>query len=127
MKMLIISLCIALLLIGGAFVASRNKNINNDAPVNNVYIVDGVQIIEIDAKGGYSPRRSVAQAGIPTVLRFNTEGTFDCSLSVRIPSMDINKMLAQSGSTDIDIGVQATSTFKGSCSMGMYPFEVDFN
>lgn len=125
MKMMIISLCIALLLIGGAFVASRNKS--TGTPIDNVRIVDGVQIVEIDAKGGYSPRRSTAQAGIPTILRFNTEGTFDCSLSVRIPSMNISKMLAQSGSTDIDIGVQATSTFKGSCGMGMYPFEVVFN
>lgn len=125
MKMMIISLCIALLLIGGAFVASRNKS--TGTPVDNVRIVDGVQIVEIDVKGGYSPRRSTAQAGIPTILRFNTEGTFDCSLSVRIPSMNISKMLAQSGNTDIDIGVQATSTFKGSCSMGMYPFEVVFN
>lgn len=127
MKMMIVSLCIALLLIGGAFVASRNKSAGTGAPVDNVRIVDGVQIVEIDAKGGYSPRRSTARAGIPTILRFNTEGTFDCSLSVRIPSMNISKMLAQSGSTDIDIGVQATSTFKGSCSMGMYPFEVVFN
>lgn len=124
---MIISICIALLLIGGAFVASRNKSTGTDTPVDNVRIVDGVQIVEIDAKGGYSPRRSTAQAGIPTILRFNTEGTFDCSLSVRIPSMNISKMLAQSGSTDIDIGTQATSTFKGSCSMGMYPFEIDFN
>jgi len=126
MKLIIISLCIALLLIGGAFVASRNKSAPNGDPVNNVRIVDGVQIIEIDAKGGYYPRRSIARAGVPTILRFNTQGTFDCSSSVRIPSMDISKTLAQSGSTDIDIGTQATSTFKGSCNMGMYPFEVVF-
>jgi plastocyanin domain-containing protein len=127
MKMMIISMCIAILLIGGAFVASRNRTVDTGVPVDNVRVVDGVQIIEIDAKGGYFPRRSVARAGIPTVLRFNTSGTFDCSAAVRIPSMNISKTLAQSGSTDIDIGIQATSTFKGTCAMGMYPFEVDFN
>lgn len=127
MKMMIGSILIALLLIGGAFVASKNNAPDKDVPVNNVRIVDGVQIVEIDAKGGYFPRRSVAQAGIPTILRFNTKGTFDCSLAVRIPSMDISKTLAQSGSTDIDIGVHESSVFKGTCSMGMYPFEVVFN
>jgi sulfite exporter TauE/SafE len=92
----------------------------------NVSIVDGVQIVEIRARGGYSPRKSIAQAGIPTVIRFNTAGTFDCSSSIRIPSLNVSKILPQSGATDIQIGAQATSTLEGSCGMGMYPFEIDF-
>jgi sulfite exporter TauE/SafE len=93
---------------------------------DNVTIVDGVQIVEIQARGGYWPRKTVAQAGIPTVIRFNTTGTFDCSSSVRIPSLGISKILPQSGATDIEIGTQATSTLQGTCGMGMYPFEVSF-
>ncbi|MHB1316786.1 MAG: cupredoxin domain-containing protein [Minisyncoccota bacterium] len=76
---------------------------------------DGKQIINIRAK-----------AGVETVLRFDTTGTFDCSSSVRIPSMNISKTLPQTGSTDIDIGIQKVGVFKGTCGMGMYPFEVDF-
>jgi plastocyanin domain-containing protein len=94
--------------------------------VNNVSVVDGKQIIEITAKGGYQPRKSVAKAGIPTVIRFNTSGTFDCSSSIRIPSLGISKILPQTGSTDIDIGSPTVATLKGTCGMGMYPFEVDF-
>ncbi len=93
---------------------------------NNVTIVDGKQIIEINAKGGYQPRKSIAKAGIPTIIRFNTKGTFDCSSSVRIPSMNISKLLPQTGSTDIDIGSGKLGTLQGSCGMGMYPFEVEF-
>ena len=84
------------------------------------------QIIEITAKGGYTPRKSIAKAGIPTILRFNTRGTFDCSSSVRIPSMGIFRNLPQSGVTDIDLGSQKAGTLQGSCGMGMYPFEIQF-
>ncbi len=94
---------------------------------NNVSIVDGKQIVEIKARGGYQPTVSKATAGIPTILRFNTNGTFDCSASVRIPSMDISKVLPQSGSTDIDIGTQQIATLDGTCGMGMYPFQIKFS
>ncbi len=97
-----------------------------EIPVNNVSIVDGKQIIEIKAKGGYTPRKSLAQAGIPTILRINTSGTFDCSSSIRIPSMNIQRNLPQSGITDIDIGTNQPGILPGSCGMGMYPFQIEF-
>lgn len=93
---------------------------------SNVSVVNGVQIIELKTKGGYSPRQTVAKAGVATVIRFDTNQTFDCSLSVRIPSKNISQFLPQTGSTDINIGAQPAGTFRGSCGMGMYPFEVDF-
>ena len=130
-KLIIASVIIALALIGGVFILGKNKsgvesNVINNVPVNNVSVVDGKQIIEIRAKGGYTPRKSIAKAGIPTTLRFNTSGTFDCSSSVRIPSMNISQNLPQSGVTDIDLGTQQVATLQGTCGMGMYPFEIDF-
>jgi len=99
---------------------------NNAQNANNVTIVDGQQIVEITARGGYQPRKSYAKAGIPTIIRFSTNGTFDCSSSVRIPSLNVYKNLPQTGKTEIDIGAQQISTLKGSCGMGMYPFEIEF-
>lgn len=98
----------------------------NQAAADNVKVEDGKQIIEITAKGGYRPRKSTAQANMPTIIRFNTSGTFDCSLAVRIPSLGISKTLAQSGATDIDIGTSTRGTLRGTCGMGMYPFEIQF-
>ncbi len=126
MKAIIFSSVVVGLLLFGAIVLSSNKSSQTNIPANNVTVVDGKQIIEIQAKGGYQPRISVAKSGLPTVIRFNTNGTFDCSASVRIPSMNISKVLPQSGSTDIDIGTPQVATLKGTCGMGMYPFEVDF-
>ncbi len=122
-----ISIVVAILLIGGAVILTKGARSSvPDVPAHNVSIVDGKQIIEITAKGGYQPRKSIAQAGIPTVIRFNTDGTFDCSASVTVPSMNISKSLPQTGITDIDIGIQQAITLQGTCGMGMYPFEVEF-
>lgn len=127
MKATGISIILAVILIGGAFVLTRNNSSDSDSVfANNVTIVEGKQIVEIQVKGGYQPRKSIAKAGIPTILRFNTAGTFDCSSSIRIPSLSISKILPQTGSTDIDIGNGELGTLQGSCSMGMYPFEIEF-
>lgn len=128
MKSLFLGFAIVVIVFGGMFFLVKG-NLSTGAEEisgNNVSIVDGVQIVEIRAKGGYQPRASIAKAGVPTVLRFNTKGTFDCSSSVRIPSLNISKNLVSSGSTDIELGVQGAGTLKGSCGMGMYPFEVKF-
>lgn len=92
---------------------------------SNVRMEDGQQIVEITAKGGYAPRVSTVKAGVPTIIRFNTKGTFDCSSSVRIPSLDISRSLPASGVTDIMLGVLEPGVLDGTCGMGMYPFELD--
>ena len=127
MKATVISIIAAVVLIGGAYILTKGNSSSETNIAQNVTVVDGKQIVEIRAKGGYQPRKSVAKAGMPTVLRFDTSGTFDCSSSVRIPSMNISKVLPQTGSTDIDIGTQQVATLQGTCGMGMYPFEVNFN
>lgn len=110
--------------LGIVFLGSGSKS--QETAGQNVEVKDGIQYINITARGGYTPRKSIAKSGIPTVLRFNTNGTFDCSSSIRIPSMNISKMLPQSGSTDIDLGNPQLGTLQGTCGMGMYSFEVEF-
>ena len=127
MKATIISLIFGLIIITGAVIYSNNgQNGSTSVNVDNVRVENGKQIVEIRARGGYLPRRSIAKADIPTIIRINTSGTFDCSASVRIPSLGISKLLPQSGSTDIDIGQNKIGNLRGSCGMGMYPFEIEF-
>ncbi|MBI4086735.1 cupredoxin domain-containing protein [Candidatus Kaiserbacteria bacterium] len=126
MKSITIAAIIAIVLIGGAFLLTQRGVPQETTSADTVSVVGGKQIIEIKAKGGYSPEKSVAKAGIPTVLRFETDGTFDCSSAVRIPSMGIERNLPPSGATDIELGNPALGTLEGSCSMGMYPFEIEF-
>ena len=94
----------------------------------NIEIKDGVQYITIDAKGGYSPRASSAQADVPTKLIVRTNGTYDCSSALVIRSIGYQKILPQTGEEIIDVGIPKAGTpLQGTCSMGMYNFVVNFS
>lgn len=122
---LLFSLSFLVIVVG--FVLTRSNDSTVDVDLQNVSIVDGVQIVEITAKGGYAPRQSLAQANLPTVLRVKTEGTFDCSSALVIPDLDYRTSLPPSGTTDIEVPAQAPgSVLQGLCSMGMYSFQVRF-
>lgn len=94
---------------------------------NNIEIKDGVQYVTISARGGYFPNRSTAKAGIPTKLIIETNGTYDCSASLVIRSVGFQKILPQSGKTEIDLGIpKVGEPLQGICGMGMYSFTIDF-
>lgn len=124
-----ISLAVSVVAIGWAlWLASANPGAGSGSTaVPAAVMVDGKQIIELTAKGGYSPRVVVAKAGVPTVLRVTTRGTFDCSASVVIPKLSYQKFLQPSGTEDIAISAeQAQGTLQGLCAMGMYNFQIKF-
>lgn len=108
-------------------VPASSKNSGSDAKVATVQIVDGKQVIEVVAHGGYNPRDIVAKANVPTILRMKTSGTFDCSAAFVIPSLNIQKMLLQTGVTDFEIPVQTSgSNISATCGMGMYRLNISF-
>ena len=105
-----------------------NTSTATNQAVQNSVIKDGVQYITINAKSGYSPKVSTAQAGIPTKLIVKTDGTYDCSASLAIHSTGYQKILPQTGETEIDIGSQkAGETLQGVCGMGMFSFQIKFS
>jgi len=124
-----IALIVSVVIIVWAFmVVSQKPGENNDRGVPPVAIItDGTQIIDISARGGYSPRLVTAKAGVPTVLRVATNGTFDCSASIVIPKLSYQKFLQPTGTEDIAISAeQAQGTLVGTCAMGMYSFQIRF-
>lgn len=125
-KQTAISLAVTLVLIGGAFwLASPGSGTTGTSPT--AAVVDGTQFVDITARGGYSPRVVLAKAGVPTVLRVITNGTFDCSAGVVIPKLSYQKFLKPSGIEEIAISAeQATGTLQGLCAMGMYNFQIKF-
>ncbi|MDP3710742.1 MAG: cupredoxin domain-containing protein [bacterium] len=123
MKFTTISIIIAVVLIGGALLLTRSNG-----AANNVTIIDGKQIVDITAKGRYSPRVSLAKADVPTTLRVETNGTFDCTAGLTIPAINYRANLPPSGVTEIEIPSQKPgTTLQGLCVMGMYNFKVKFN
>ena len=123
-KPILISIVVSVLLIGGAFWLATQSG---TAASGTATIVDGIQYVDISAKGGYSPRVVTATAGLPTVLRVQTSGTFDCSASLVIPKLSYQKFLQPSGVEEISISPeQAQGTMQGLCSMAMYNFQIRF-
>lgn len=130
MKPTIIAIILSVGILGAAIIFSGGNDTAGPAktatPVNNVNIVGGKQIVDLTARGGYSPKKSSAKAGIPTIVRFKTTGTFDCSAALSIPSLNVSQILPNTGTTDIDVGTPKVGILKGNCGMGMYPFEINF-
>ncbi len=117
---------IVALLFAGTFVSNRSPE--QEIGGNGVSIENGVQVIDIAVKGGYSPNRIEAKAGVPTQIRFATNGTYDCSSVVAIPALGFQESLPATGTRVVTLGAdQATGVLKGQCGMGMYNFQVSFN
>lgn len=120
-----------IVVIGFVFLIGSGNN--NSAGVkgasSNVVSTSGdKQIIEVIVQGGYSPRTINAKAGVPTIIRMKSDGAYGCERAFRIPSLGISKNLPSSGNTDIEITSQkAGISLRGSCSMGMYSFVINFN
>ena len=125
MKGNVIAIIVAAAIIGGAFYfATRSPEV---ASTDNVTAENGKQIVEITAKGHYSPTLTAAKANMPTIVRMETSGTFDCTSIVRIPSIGYQHNLPPTGTTDIELPPQqAGAEVKGVCAMGMYNFAIRF-
>ncbi len=117
---------IGIIFIGGAKLNKKNPaDTANTLP--NISMKDGVQYINIEAKGGYSPIVTDAQGGIPTKLIVKTDGTYDCSASLTINSIGYRKVLKQTGEEVIDLGIPKSGVpLNGTCGMGMYSFIINF-
>ena len=126
LPLIILFTATGLLVLSLFFIGPKKEPQMSIAPGANVHLEKGIQVIEIKAGGGYTPAKSVAKAGIPTVLRFTTGGSFDCSASIRIPSLNVSKILPQNGTEDLAIGTPEVGPLQGMCGMGMYPFSVTF-
>jgi plastocyanin domain-containing protein len=127
-KNTIISIIISVAIIGGTlyFISDRPASTNGEvAQSQNIEIRDGVQYVTITAKGGYSPRVTEIQGGIPTKLVVKTDGTYDCSASLVVRSVGFQKILQPTGEEVIDLGIpKSGDKVQGVCGMGMYNFQI---
>ena len=116
------------LVFGALFFAAANQDGGDPRPTNeNLTAENGTQIITIAAKGGYTPRASVAKAGLATELSIKTNNTFDCSSALVIPAVGYRQNLPVTGDTRVSVPPQQPgTTLRGLCTMGMYSFTVEF-
>ncbi len=123
----LIAISILIVAIFGFIFIVGSKTGGDAVSVDNSEIRDGVQYITINAQGGYSPKITEAQSGIPTKLIMKTNGAYDCSSSLVIRSIGFQKILPQTGETEIDLGIpKAGVPLEGVCGRGMYNFKINF-
>ncbi len=126
-KTISIGVVLVAVVIGGVILFSGTGGTAGSTPARGISVVDGKQVIEINVKGGYAPRSVAAKANMPSVIKFKTNGTFDCSSAVVIPDLNYRTYLPSTGETSVDVPPQKQGTvLRGLCAMGMYNFSVSF-
>ncbi len=128
-KNIITAIIIGFVVVSAAVFYSGDRTATTEInpPITAVIDASDKQIIDIAARGGYSPRLVVAKAGIETIIRVVTKDTYDCSVSLVIPKLEYRKFLTSNGTEDIIVPAEkAKGTLNGLCSMGMYSFKVVF-
>lgn len=129
-KSTIISIVISIALVGGtlSLLSGNAPSGGEGGQSQNIEVRDGVRYVTVTAKGGYSPRVTRLQGGVPTKLVVKTDGTYDCSASLVVRSAGFQKVLQPVGEEIIDLGIpKSGERVQGVCGMGMYNFKIDFN
>ena len=74
---------------------------------------------------GYTPNRLTLKAGIPTNLSFVTNNTQGCTRAITFPTLKIQKVLPQTGTTEVNLPALAAGKVPFTCSMGMFTGTID--
>ena len=56
-------------------------------------VEDGVQVVKVTVKGGYSPELIQVLPGLPVRLLFDRQESGDCSSRVVVPDFHVNQIL----------------------------------
>lgn len=80
---------------------------------------DGVQEIEVQVKGGYTPDLIVVEAGRPVRLGFHRNETADCSEEIVFGDFEIRKRLPAFQTTPVEFTPKAPGEYVFTCGMGM--------
>jgi plastocyanin domain-containing protein len=120
------------IIIGGVIflaITAKPASTNEANNIATTTIEGDKQIINMTANlSGYQPAILEAKAGINTVLRVKSSNNYGCGSAFRIPKLAVSKNLPANGTTDIDLGVQASgTTLDATCSMGMYRMKIKFS
>lgn len=85
----------------------------------------GPQAFDIEVFNTDYKTPKAVRAGVPTVVTLVTDGTRGCTRGFVIPSLGIEKLLPESGRTELDLGVLEPGQLQFTCSMGMYGGSLD--
>ena len=97
-----------------------SKNTTKNEAIAGVS-ANGTQDVTINVTSrGYQSNVSTLKAGVPVKLKLVTNNTLGCSRAFSIPSLNVSKLLPQTGSEVIEFTPTKTGRLAYTCSMGMY-------
>jgi len=82
-------------------------------------LADGVQIIKVTVKGGYSPDVIQVASGVPVRLLFDRQESGDCSSRVVFPDFKVNQTLPAFETTTVEFLPGMPGEYGFACGMGM--------
>ena len=82
-------------------------------------LADGVQIIKVTVKGGFTPDVIQVASGVPVRIVFDRQESGDCSSRVVFPDFKVNQILPAFETTTVDFLPEALGEYEFACGMGM--------
>jgi len=82
-------------------------------------LADGVQVITVTVKGGYSPDVIQVAAGVPVRMLFDRQESGDCSSRVVIPDFRVNQALPAYATTAVELLPEKPGDYEFACGMNM--------
>lgn len=79
----------------------------------------GVQEIEVQVRGGYSPDLIIGEAGRPVRLDFHRNETADCSEEIVFGDFGVRKRLPAYQTTPVEFTPEQPGEYVFTCGMGM--------
>jgi Cu+-exporting ATPase len=80
---------------------------------------EGVQLVRVSVKGGYSPDLIEVRAGVPVRMLFDRQEAGDCSSRVVMPDFKVNELLPAYATTQVEFVPQTVGDFRFACGMNM--------
>lgn len=86
---------------------------------------DGYQVIDVAVRGGYHPAAIVAKAGLPLRMVFQRDDDDACSERVVFSAPRLDRRLAPTGVTMVELPPQPLGVIRFTCGMGRYRGHID--
>ncbi|MBI3749926.1 MAG: cupredoxin domain-containing protein [Chloroflexi bacterium] len=91
-----------------------------EQPVRAGFDSTGHQTVDVTVRGGYQPDSIRARAGEPLRIVFRRQDDDACSERVVFSSPRLDRRLAATGATTIDLPAQPPGEIRFTCGMGRY-------
>ncbi len=82
-------------------------------------LAEGVQIMRVTVKGGYSPDVIQVAPGVPVRILFDRQESGDCSSRVVFPDFHVNQALPAYATTAVEFLPQEPGEYEFACGMNM--------